>query len=102
MPSDNQQIRKNYENILRPQPTEELTEAISRKRRQYSPGSPLRHSHVLDGRELFVCVDSISGNSYYPSYVFKTIEAAQKFLDDVGQDQHIVVSIYDKIKVPMS
>lgn len=86
---------------------ETITEALSKKRRRYDAASPLRSSSILDARELFILVKKTSqdrtetgqGTSHYPAFVFKSLEKAQKFLEDVGAEDHQVVSVYDKLRI---
>lgn len=87
---------------------ETITEGISKKRRQYDAASPLRKSYILDGRELFVLITNAGHDRYnmtagrvshYPSYVFKTREKAQEFLNEVGATDHEVTSVYDQLRV---
>lgn len=92
-----------YKNIaIKPK----VNEAISRKRRQYEPFSPLRDSRILDAKELFILIKVSAQDRYalgqngsnYPQLVFKTPDRAKQYLEDNEIDDHNVVSVYNQIK----
>jgi hypothetical protein len=73
-----------------------VTEALSLRKRGYSPASPLRSPGVLDTRKIFVLEDPNGGTGSFSSYAFSSQAAAERFMKSalLEDDDCQIVELY--------